>query len=553
MKRWIIIVALLSAVPCMAQVFSSAGPVVNNAGQPVPATIIVCAVATPGTNPPLDCATRVATYTDATLSVPCTLPSLSSSFTAGPISGVGCTNPGTTDSRGNYSIYANPPSFPNIYYAEIYGYAITTYIMPFTTGGGGSGGGAAITFSETPGGAVNGVNLTFTLVGTPSPSTSLLLTRNGLLQTQATDYTLSGSTITFLSVSKPQTGDILRATYQTYAGTAVSFASPGPIGSVVPNTGAFTTFLAGTSPSIDASSWNVSSFQFGKTSATPNVNAFGITSQLLVSPSGSAITPYQKAAILGQCQHNDTTASVNPRDCVGIVGQGIIQSGNTNGRAWGGNGVAIIQATGDGNAIGYEADVQNNATADAAWTLPNYPTNGKYGFTYSCIGSQKCTAGFAMSNVGTATHYGVIIQDVDTAAVVIPNNMPISGINAADTALINMMFLDTSNNLRLGVGSSQTNLTSTGLAPDASAHKHKRFSGICTTGAVQFNQCTTTVTWTTTFPDANYTPVCIGYGATNIPILEIETRIAAGITLRLTTMTNAAATFSEVDCHADHD
>lgn len=67
---------------------------------------------------------------------------------------------------------------------------------------------------ETPGGLVNGANVTFTLANTPNPSTSLALYRNGLRMMIGVDYTLSGNTITFLPASTPQTGDILIASYR---------------------------------------------------------------------------------------------------------------------------------------------------------------------------------------------------------------------------------------------------------------------------------------------------------------------------------------------------
>jgi hypothetical protein len=76
------------------------------------------------------------------------------------------------------------------------------------------GTGAATTFTdnETPGGAINGTNLSFTLASAPSPAASLRLFRNGLLLTG--DYTLSGSTIAFTSATTPRMGDSLAAYYR---------------------------------------------------------------------------------------------------------------------------------------------------------------------------------------------------------------------------------------------------------------------------------------------------------------------------------------------------
>ncbi len=66
---------------------------------------------------------------------------------------------------------------------------------------------------ETPSGAINGANGTFTLSHTPSPSTSLEVFRNGLLLSAAVDYTLSGAVITFITVV-PQSTDTLTCSYR---------------------------------------------------------------------------------------------------------------------------------------------------------------------------------------------------------------------------------------------------------------------------------------------------------------------------------------------------
>ena len=77
---------------------------------------------------------------------------------------------------------------------------------------------------ETPSGLVNGANTAFTLANAPSPVTSLEIFRNGLVQTIGVDYTISGSTITFVSLSTPQTGDTLQAFYRAVGtGQAATF------------------------------------------------------------------------------------------------------------------------------------------------------------------------------------------------------------------------------------------------------------------------------------------------------------------------------------------
>lgn len=75
---------------------------------------------------------------------------------------------------------------------------------------------AGVTFvdSETPTGAANGANAVFTLANAPNPSTSLTLYRNGLRMQAGGDYSLSGSTITFLAGQLPQAGDTLICSYR---------------------------------------------------------------------------------------------------------------------------------------------------------------------------------------------------------------------------------------------------------------------------------------------------------------------------------------------------
>lgn len=65
-------------------------------------------------------------------------------------------------------------------------------------------------FQETPGGPLNGTNVTFTLTNAPAANT-LNLYKNGLMLS-AVDYTLSGTTITMQAA--PYSGDTLYATYR---------------------------------------------------------------------------------------------------------------------------------------------------------------------------------------------------------------------------------------------------------------------------------------------------------------------------------------------------
>lgn len=76
-------------------------------------------------------------------------------------------------------------------------------------------GGASINFAdnETPSGTINGSNQTFTLANTPTAG-SVKVYLNGILQDAGAgnDYTISGSTITYLTA--PISGDKIRANYR---------------------------------------------------------------------------------------------------------------------------------------------------------------------------------------------------------------------------------------------------------------------------------------------------------------------------------------------------
>jgi len=76
--------------------------------------------------------------------------------------------------------------------------------------------GAGLSFAddETPSGAVDGVNDTFTLAETPNPAASLMFSVNGILWYRNVHYTLTGDTITADAGNIPQTGDLLRAWYR---------------------------------------------------------------------------------------------------------------------------------------------------------------------------------------------------------------------------------------------------------------------------------------------------------------------------------------------------
>lgn len=122
---------------------------------------------------------------------------------------------------------------------------------PCSTGGS-SGGSGTFVDAETPAGAINGTNGSFTLANAPNPAASLTLFLNGLLQDQGGDYTLAGNMITFATAGVPQTGDILLANYRL----AVSFPGVGFVDQETPTgttNGVNNTFTLSQTPNPSAS------------------------------------------------------------------------------------------------------------------------------------------------------------------------------------------------------------------------------------------------------------------------------------------------------------
>ena len=70
---------------------------------------------------------------------------------------------------------------------------------------------ANIFAQEVPSGTVDGVNTSFTLTANPVYSSTVHIYLNGLLQRQGTDYTVSGTAVSFTNA--PAAGEEILATY----------------------------------------------------------------------------------------------------------------------------------------------------------------------------------------------------------------------------------------------------------------------------------------------------------------------------------------------------
>jgi hypothetical protein len=127
MRKIFLLLALALSAPCslFAQGSAAAGsPVaVNQAGTPLPYTLVTVCTTNPGTG---TCASEVTTYTDITVSHACSgsLEPLNNSLN--PTFGAGCSNPGYTDALGNVVVYASTGA----YWCQYSGPGITTYSQP---------------------------------------------------------------------------------------------------------------------------------------------------------------------------------------------------------------------------------------------------------------------------------------------------------------------------------------------------------------------------------------------------------------------------------------
>lgn len=70
----------------------------------------------------------------------------------------------------------------------------------------------ALVWNEVPSGTVNGTNATFTIAYTPYSSASIAVIVNGSTMKNPDDYSISTTTITF--VTAPPTGSTILVNYQ---------------------------------------------------------------------------------------------------------------------------------------------------------------------------------------------------------------------------------------------------------------------------------------------------------------------------------------------------
>ncbi len=198
-------------------------------------------------------------------------------------------------------------------------------------------GGSGPTFVDgaTPAGALDGLNVLFTLPDTPSPLSSLSVYRNGLLQAVGIDYTASANTITFNAGSIPQPGDTLTAGYRLMdsgnpvgqAGGALTGTYPNPMLALAVVSDANVADLAGIAESKLALNYpthsNANDPSMDQKAALAGTASVPSGSNRYVTDQDSRLADQRTPVPHGllSASHSDTTAAAPVRGDL-IVGQG---------------------------------------------------------------------------------------------------------------------------------------------------------------------------------------------------------------------------------------
>ena len=187
------------------------------------------------------------------------------------------------------------------------------------------------------------------------------------------------------------------------------------------------------------------------------------------------------------------------------------------------------------DGIGINAiPIANGINSPASWVLatsgtPRWQVLANAFAPNIAAGSSIGTAGLPLSDLFVGSGGANKALDFDTSTLTA--NRQVKWVDAAGTVV------------ETGSGINQPLQTRRGVAG-------------CVTGASIGAACSTTVTWTSSYADTNYTVTgCIGNGVTSgAPIIQgITAKGAAAITVQTIALTAAAAQFTNIECSAIHD
>jgi hypothetical protein len=316
-------------------------------------------------------------------------------------------------------------------------------------------------------------------------------------------------------------------------------------------------FTFGVDPNLDLSSWNPAMLRVGRTvnlrggSEIGSANQFGAVIHM-VSNRSESLASYEKDGLFVRVSQADPSSGTSiTRDGVGIHGAGEIASTNLDGRTWGADFTATINAGGDGLATATELDIINNSTAQPLIDT----TNSKYALTIVPMGTKASTAGIWYATTGPGFFRGIIVRNIVPGgdALNIPNNIPITARDASDTADLNMLYLNPANALTIGSPKNSTmTLAAPGIWNDSPAMKHINFGPTCEVAGGVGNTCASEFSWPTPFHDANYTVSCSGVNGTGVPIVQRVSKAPGGISVHIANLGESEGSFAELDCIAVH-
>jgi hypothetical protein len=249
------------------------------------------------------------------------------------------------------------------------------------------------------------------------------------------------------------------------------------------------------------------------------------------------------------------------------LGAGIIGVGTALGNALGTLRAAILQIGGSDTGLTRDSagviDVGNGTQGDKSGSLnlTNITATGTVNKVAITAPATGATLTIADGKTFTASKTFTFTSAGDGLTMTFPStSATIARTDAANTFTGHQTIEGVTSTGATGTGKFVFDAAPTVSSPtvntgvsQGSGVKHQRFGASCTTAASAGSLCSSTLTWTSAFADANYTVSCVGSQAGGVPILTLSTKLAASIAITVWAATASAAQFASVDCIAMHD